>query len=134
VTTPRIITAQALKGSAELVAIVGNRVFSASAVNKQMKRPLVTIRSHTDFPAVRNVGQRGYIQVWAHDDPGDYERIDQILDLSRTAIEAVQPSVVLGPFLEARWIETGVDLRDDVMESITRYMRFQFTFTRREAS
>lgn len=130
-TTARIITAQALKNSVEVRALVGNRIHAASSVNKQSKRPLVAIRAHTDFPAQRRVGARGYIQVWAHDDPGDYEVIDQVLAACRTAIEAVPHS---GDFLEARWIETGVDLRDDVMESITRYMRFQFTFSRREAS
>lgn len=129
----RIIVFQALRTSNELAAIVEDRIGAASRFDKQSKRPLVAIRAHTDFPALGRVGRREYIQVWAHDDPGDYETIDNILVICRDAIEAVQSSVALGPFLEARWIETGVDLRDDVMESITRYSRFQVTFTRREA-
>jgi hypothetical protein len=128
----RILTYDALRGSADLGLLVGDRIGPASSFNKHNERPLVVIRAHTDFPAGRRVGRREYIQIWAHDEPGDYLRIDQVLKLCRVAIEGIVPSAALEDFLEAKWIETGVDLRDDLMESITRYSRFQFTFTRRE--
>lgn len=127
--TSRKLVFQALRNSVELKTLVDDRIGAASSFNKQSKRPLVAIRAHTDFPVARRTGRREYMQVWAHDDPGDYMQIDEILRLCRVAIEATIP---VEDFLEAKWIETGVDLRDDVMESIMRYSRYQFTFARRE--
>lgn len=130
----RVIAFDAFKGSAAIRALVDDRIGAASSFNKQSKRPLIAIRAHTDFPVVgeqeRSLGRREYIQVWVHDDPGDYLQIDQILRLCRDALEAVPH---FDDFMSAKWIETGVDLRDDRMESIMRYSRFQFTFARREA-
>lgn len=131
----RVIAFQAFRNTPDLVELVEDRIKAASSVDKQMKRPLIAIRAHTDFPPAgsshggRSFGRREYMQVWAHDDPGDYQRIDQILRLCRDALETVDP---FDDFLEAKWIETGVDLRDDRMESIMRYSRFQFTYARRE--
>lgn len=131
-TTSRIIVAQALLASTDLRAKVDNRIGAASSFNQQSKKPLVAIRAHTGFPGAKRIGLREYVQVWAHDDPGNYETIDEILTICRTTLEALQPSVALGEFLEARWVETGVDLRDDLMDTIARYSRFQLTFSRRE--
>lgn len=129
----RVIAYDAFRTTPAIVAIVGDRIKAASSVDKQMKRPLIALRAHTDFPvgghSGRSFGRREYLQVWVHDNPGDYLRIDEVLRLCRNALEAVPHS---DDFLEAKWIETGVDLRDDRMESITRYSRFQFTFARRE--
>lgn len=126
--TARVAVYRALIDSVDLRALVEDRVGAASSFNKQSERPLVAIRSHTDFP-VAKVGRRQYIQVWGHDDPGDYMRIDEVLRLCRVAIEGIVP---VDDLLEAKWIETSVDLRDDVMDSIARYSRFQLTFARRE--
>lgn len=100
------------------------RMFSASAINKQHERPLIGMRLHTGFPTQRRLGERLYVQVWAYDNPGDYMRIDRVLKNVRRALEGLQP---FGPFLEASWIEDSVDLRDDPMEAITKYSRFQVT-------
>lgn len=126
----RILAFQALRADGPLAELVNNRIHSASSINKQKTRPLVGLRSHTRFPVAKRIGAREYLQVWAYDEPGDYLRIDQILERCQAVIEAIQPQ---DNFLEAKWIETGVDLRDDVMEAITRYCRFQFTYARREA-
>lgn len=92
-------------------------------------RPFVTYRMHTGFPLEGGLGQREYCQIWANDDPGDYLRIDDILTECRIALEALAHT---GAFLEARWIETGVDLKDSDMGTINRYIRLQFTGTLRE--
>lgn len=138
----RVKLYQALWGYAPLRAIVGERILEASAIGADIKfadefpdlqgipeRPFVTYRMHTGFPLNRGLGQREYAQIWANDDPGDYMRIDEILRLCRLAVEAIPPA---DDFLEARWIETGVDLNDLAMGTINRYIRFQFTGTLRE--
>lgn len=127
---------QALWASGPLREILGERIIQASALGQQLPglegipaRPFVTYRMHTNFPLAKGLGRREYAQVWANDDPGDYLRIDEILEYARLAIEAIPAS---DDFLEARWIETGVDLSDLAMGTINRYIRFQFTGTLRE--
>ena len=132
----RDVLAQSMVASAELQQLLTGddgefRVYEASSISVEAPpaRPFVTYRMHTDFPLNRGLGRREYSQVWAHDEPGDYLVIDEILNAVRRAVEAAPSN---GDFLEARWIETGVDLRDDVMGTITRYIRFQHTATLRE--
>lgn len=127
---------QALNTYAPLKSIVGDRIIQASALGYELpgyegvpERPFVTYRMHTDFPIIGGLGRREYAQIWANDDPGDYLQIDEILRLCRLAVEAIPQQA---DFLEARWVETGVDLKDDVMKTINRYIRFQFTGTLRE--
>ena len=132
-TTHRELLYTALRESTDLAQLVGDRIFAASALveGKVPPRPFVTYRMHTRFgrPLGRPLGAREYVQLWANDNPGDYLRIDKILELSRKAVEAIPQQ---DTFLEARWIETGVDLRDPDMGTINRYIRFQFTSTLRE--
>lgn len=124
---------QGLKGSTELQAIVGDRIIQASSLveGKVPPTPFLTYRMHTDFPRPigGKIGRREYCQIWANDEPGDYLRIDNILDICRRTLEALPHA---DDFLEARWIETGVDLRDQDMGTINRYIRLQFTNTLRE--
>jgi hypothetical protein len=130
----RIRLYKALRASTDLAELVENRIIEASAVGTTIwpgtpPRPFLTYRMHTDFPVMGGVGRREYCQLWANDDPGDYEKIDEILRLSRIAVEAIPHT---DDFLEARWVETGVDLEDKAMGTINRYIRFQFTGTLRE--
>lgn len=120
----RVRTFKALTEWPGLVPLVDGRIYEASSVDKHYPKPLITIRLHTGFPVQAGLGRREYVQVWAHDVPGDYMAIDAIHEQVRLAMEAIVPEE---KFLEARWIETGVDLRDDFMETICRYQRFQFT-------
>lgn len=131
---------QAMRNSTDLMQIVDGRVFQASRLGilgpdgsiftgGVPERPFITYRMHTDFPVGGGLGRREYSQVWANDDPGDYETIDEMLRLVRRAVEAI-PSQA--DFLEARWVETGVDLKDDAMGTINRYIRFQMTGSLRE--
>lgn len=138
----RAILYKAVSESADLAEIVEGRVFQASSLGIHLpdgqiitdgvpERPFITYRMHTDFPSPMGgkIGRREYSQWWANDDPGDYLRIDEILRLIRLAVEAIPPH---GSFLQAVWVETGVDLKDDAMGTINRYIRFQATGTLRE--
>lgn len=125
---------KAMSESALVTHHVEDRIIQASAIGTELwpgtpKRPFITYRLHTDFPVGGGMGRREYSQIWANDDPGDYERIDEILHVVRLAVEAIPPN---GDFLEARWVETGVDLKDDAMGTINRYIRFQMTGALRE--
>lgn len=105
------------------------RIYQASSLSIVPRRPFMTYRLNNDFPIAKSIGRRAYGQLWANDDPGDYETIDWLLERAREALAAIVPS---GTFLEARWIETSPDLRDDVMGTINRYSRFHLTASLRE--
>lgn len=131
--TNRTRVYKALTESSAVMDIVQGRIYPASAIdeNTDIARPYMTYRMHTVFPVGSRVGGREYVQLWANDDPGDYMRIDRMLKAARLAIEAL-PSEA--DFLEAVWIETGIDLADNAMGVINRYSRFQFTNTLRETA
>lgn len=60
-------------------------------------------------------------QIWAHDEGGDYSRIDKILEAAREALLRVDPE--LG-FLEFRWISRSPDLADPALGTICRFDRW----------
>lgn len=125
---------KAMSESTDLAQIVGSRIIEASAIGSELwpgtpETPFITYRMHTDFPVLGGMGRREYCQIWANDTPGDYERVDEALRVVRLVVEAIPPDE---DFLEARWVETGVDLKDDAMGTINRYIRFQLTGSLRE--
>lgn len=124
----RTLVYNALKNSSGIQSLVGTHngfpnIHQASSLDFVPPRPFLTYRMHTGFNYQR-LSDREYCQVWAHDNPGDYLVIDQLLKYARVAIESIASQ---GNFIQADWIETGVDLRDDAMNTITRYARFQLT-------
>jgi len=61
------------------------------------------------------------VQVWVHDEPGDYYQVDQILDRAREVLEAIPQQ---DTFLEFRLLFKSPDLYDDLLKTIVRYSRF----------
>jgi hypothetical protein len=61
------------------------------------------------------------VQVWVHDEPGDYYQIDQVLDRVREVLEATPAQ---DKFLEFRLLFKSSDLYDDLLKTIVRYSRF----------
>lgn len=62
-----------------------------------------------------------YVQLWCHDEPGDYYRIDEILQQAKVVIEAIPQQDM---FMDARFINQSPDLFDDLLDHIVRYSRF----------
>jgi hypothetical protein len=114
---------QALKNSTGLTDLVGDRIFQASTLENVPDRPFITYRIHGEY-RVQILGQRAFVQVWCQDDPGDYLRIDQMIDFVKEALESIPHQDRL---LQVRWAETSVDLKDDDMHTICRNTRFQVT-------
>jgi hypothetical protein len=69
----------------------------------------------------RGIGSTKAFSIWAHDIPGDYVRIDQILDRAQQILEALLNE---DDFLECRRLDTSPDLEDPEMGTILRYSRF----------
>lgn len=68
--------------------------------------------------------KRQFAQVWAHDEGGDYDRIDAGLEAVKAALVGSEPDSTV---MECRWIETSRDLRDIDFGTITRYHRYLLT-------
>jgi hypothetical protein len=69
----------------------------------------------------RGIGSTKPLALWAHDLPGDYARIDHILDRAQRVLEALPHG---DDFLECRRLDTSPDLEDIEMGTILRYTRF----------
>lgn len=65
-------------------------------------------------------------QIWAHDQPGSYQRIDSLLAAVRAAL--VGP-VALPGAIACRWQGDSQDLADDGLGTITRNSAFVFIGT-----
>lgn len=65
---------------------------------------------------------RKFFQVYVHDVPADYSRIDALIPMIRDALIAAAPA---GHVLEIMWRENSRDLDDEFMGSIVRYIRFE---------
>ena len=69
---------------------------------------------------------RKYFQVYIHDTPADYTRIDDLVDKVKAAF--VMPTSV-GKITQVIYLETSRDLDDAFFGSIMRYVRFQAVLT-----
>jgi hypothetical protein len=63
-----------------------------------------------------------YWQLWVHDEPGDFRRIDLALDAAERVFKSIPHQ---GNFLEMRFVETSEDLVDDELGDIVKFSRFQ---------
>ena len=62
------------------------------------------------------------VQITAHDYPGDYSQIEEILEVVRGLITpSTQPTVT--------WLDDSEDLRDDDFGTILKWSRYQLTYT-----
>lgn len=105
---------------------VGDRIYQSSSISEiPAVKPYILYRFGTSAPAL--VGDDGVtkrvqpIQLFVHDNPGDYARIDRILVLIRATLEGQQSAEVT----RCQWLEESEDLRDDEMFTITRFARYQ---------
>ena len=127
----RKVVFQALRSDPELSTLIGDRIWMrGSTVDgiPQTETPYIVYNFNGRFRTGPSAlkATRHTIQVWVHDDPGDYFRIDQILDRVRAALESVEAGNPVG-FLEIRFFETGPDIWDDLVKHIVRYSRLQAT-------
>jgi hypothetical protein len=106
-----------------------DNVFTTHDLDTPQRRPLMILRWQNVVLGVGPVNQR-LLQVWVHDRPSDYERIDQTLKRLRTLISSLE-AVRLGNgatgLHTAIWEGDSDDLRDDEVRTITRWGQFRLT-------
>lgn len=114
-----------LNANAPFAALVpSTSVFSDGALTGRVdKNPFVVIRL---MPMTRELaegvahGQNA--EIWAHDQPGSYSRIDSILAAVRGALSG---QVALPGAIACRWQSDSVDFADDGLGTISRNSLFR---------
>jgi hypothetical protein len=107
----------------------GDSVFSDHSLDTPQVRPLMVLRWQNVVVGLGPVNQR-ILQVWVHDSPADYERIDGALRRLRTilgSIEAVRVGASDSGLHTIVWEGDSDDLRDDEVGTITRWAQFRLT-------
>lgn len=124
--TRRVIVYSALAASAPLLTIIGSaaKILPAGRMVNVPAPPFVTYRMHQAAQLQGTLGRQDFVSVWAHDVPGDYMRIDDMISAINTALQGVPAQ---GHLLEVRWFEESPDLQDDDMGTITKNTRFLLT-------
>ena len=114
---------EALSGSSEIQAIVDDRVFSQ--YETVPAAPFLVIRLSNSLAERPIPAEKGFIHIWAHDVPGDYTIIDQLLKEARLVLEALPNE---GELIQIVWLECSSDLPlDPETGVIAKYARFQHT-------
>lgn len=67
---------------------------------------------------------RQFSQVWIHDEGGDYNLIDDMVEMVRKAFHG-KGSAAHG-IITARWLENSGEFANETYNTLFRYVRFQF--------
>lgn len=82
------------------------------------KKPFVVLRFGSIIPTLKRAASFSTVAVWAHDEPGDYARIDAILERVRAVYADNRPGT--GGPITIEWSGDSTDLADDGYGTITR--------------
>jgi hypothetical protein len=123
-----LLTADATLNS---LGITANSVFTTHDVDTPQVRPMIVLRwGITDNVLNKSpMASRG-LQVWVHDEPGDYERIETILRRVRTlltSVSAANAGTNEDWVTEIKWERFSEDLSDEDARTITRNGDFTIT-------
>lgn len=108
-----------LSSDAALLEVVpiGSMYGAGSVGDRPENKPFIIIRL-SPSTRVNSFWSDSNVVVWVHDDPGDYARIDQVIDLCRRALDKKIPGRPGG--IVAEWTGDSADLADDGYGTITR--------------
>jgi hypothetical protein len=96
----------------------------ATDVDTPAQRPFLQLRwGRTDFGL--DVVTVRTLNIWVHDEPGDYGRIDSIILRLRELLPTLEgQSNGSGHLVAVEWAGDSEDLADDGHKTITRYSTF----------
>lgn len=127
----RVWVYERMQSDPSLALEVGDRIHSSTSLKVAPHvKPFIMYRNTSRLPDLRgddgNRTKTDNYMILAHDDPGDYMRIDRILaHLERLFGDVVdQPNGII----RATWFETSDDWRDDDMGTIMKYGRVEVKY------
>lgn len=104
-----------------------------NSVHVPQQRPFLIHRFSTERSELRDggvsVAQSSFVTISAHDTPGDYMRIDAVLERVKTLMESAQsttdPTDLAYLLVRCEWDGGTEDLYDPDKETIFRQSRFR---------
>lgn len=125
VVTTRLISDATLNAD----GITLNSTFLSHDKDTPQVRPLMVLRWQDTFPGLGSVNQRN-LQVWVHDKPGDYTRVDRILKRVHallTTMFGVNAGDASSWVSQIDWKGDSDDLSDDEAVTFCRYSNYTIT-------
>lgn len=113
-----------------LTAVVpSTAIFGAGAlVRVPRPRPFLVILMSNVLSGLRGDDQSAatsqQMSVAVHDKPGDYQRIDSVIEIVRARLESEQ-GLALGGGITAQWQGVGPDSADDQMGTLVKMAEFR---------
>lgn len=127
----RVWVYQTMQNDPSLALEVGDRIHSSTSLKVAPHvKPFLMYRMTSDLPGLRGddgkVTKTSNFMILAHDDPGDYMRIDRILGHVERLFNDVndQPNGII----RATWFENSDDWRDEDMGTIMKYGRVEVKY------
>lgn len=90
------------------------------------KKPFVVIASESEVPAPIPGRSVATWAIYAHDDPGDYGRIQEALAAVRAVLAPDVQGIGQHPGGVCRWAGDSPGYSDEVLKTIYRYSTYQF--------
>lgn len=119
------VHAQLLASEAVTDLVPAERIYGAGALSGHPGAvPFLVLRFGPDEERAGGAARESECVVWAHDDPGSYLRIDEVLVAVRWALVA---SVDEPGAIASEWQGTSGDLADDQLDTITRNTSYRLT-------
>lgn len=116
-----------LEGDPSITDLVGDRIYQASALRTaQMVKPYIVYHLGNDTSeglSELHLAHRQFLQIWVHDEPGDYDLIDEVGDELKELFTGAGSKV--DHVITTRFLERSADFNDQVLGTIFRYLRFQ---------
>lgn len=111
---------QTLAADEQLTALIPDKyIYGAGAVDvNPEQKPFVVLRFGVTTPQFQGAVSTGSVTAWAHDEPGDYARIDEVLGHVRRIWGHNHPKNPGHVTIE--WSGDSTDLADDGYGTITR--------------
>lgn len=103
-----------------LGASPNTRLFPVNVLTSTPNTPYAAYKLIVETPRIGSA-KNAQLQVWVHDKPGDYSKIDSILARIKEVLEAQTHA---DDFLEARWLDHSEDMLDEGSGTITRFSRY----------
>lgn len=125
VVTTRLISDATLNAD----GITLNSTFLSHDKDTPQARPLMVLRWQDTSPGLGPVNQRN-LQVWVHDKPGDYTRVDRILKRVHallTTMFGVNAGDASSWVSQIDWKGDSDDLSDDEAVTFCRYSNYTIT-------
>jgi len=117
-----------LKADPDVASFVATRIYQSSSMQAaNVEKPFLVFHMGNDtneMLADEHTASRQFFQVYVHDEPGDYQQIEDIVRAVKSAL--VGKGSPEDGVITTRYLETSQDLDDETLRTIFNYIRFQF--------